>query len=65
MSGELDVFALSLMARVYACNARVEAMKAENLVRISLGESLAYPGEAFNYEANEIESLAEALRGRS
>lgn len=65
MSGEIDVFSLSLMARVYACNARVEAMKAENQVRASLGESLAYPGEAFNHEANEIEHLAEALRDRS
>lgn len=65
MIGEIDPFSLSLMARVYACNARVEAMKAENAFRISCGNSPAYGEDAFNNEATEIEHIAEALRGRS
>lgn len=52
------------MARVYACNARVEAMKAENSFPASIG-SIRYGEEAFNQEAITIEQLAEALRERS
>lgn len=65
MIGEIDPFSLSLMARVYACNARVEAMKAENDFRISCGSSPAYREDAFTGEAITIEQLAEALKGRS
>ena len=53
------------MARVYACNARVEAMKAENSFRAAVGDSPAYAEEEFLGEAITIEQLAEALKGRS
>ena len=67
MSQAIDVFALSLMARVYACNARVEAMKAENMRWAILhpDNSPIYTEQDFLNEASEIDSLAEALKGRS
>ena len=46
-----------LFARVSACNARIEAMKAANIVRLANGEALAFTEHDFAYEANDIERL--------
>lgn len=44
-----------------AAQARVMGMQAENLDRLSRGESVAYGAEAFNYEAEILTGLSEAI----
>jgi len=51
--------AIANLARILACNARVEGMKAENAHRDACGQSVAYGEEAFLAEANELERLAQ------
>lgn len=46
-----------LFARVSACNARIEAMKAENEICKLQGFTPAYNEVGFMDEANEIERL--------
>ena len=46
-----------LLARISACNARIEGMKAENKLRELHGTTPAYSEAGFMDEANEIERL--------
>ena len=46
-----------LLARISACNARVEAMKAENEICKLQGFTPAYSEVGFMDEANEMERL--------
>lgn len=48
---------VTLFARVSACNARIEAMKAANIARLANGEALAFTEQDFAYEADDIERL--------
>ena len=61
MSSEIDVLALSLMARVYACNARVEAMKAENV-----RWSILHPDNSPIYTEQDFDAVVRRniLRGK-
>lgn len=54
MNGHL----VSLLACIYAANARVLAMQAENAQRQALGQSMAYTDSDFHYEAQELDKLA-------
>lgn len=57
----MDSALASLLAKMYACNARVESMKALNQHRLSLGESIAYDEEAFYNEAQQLEDIARQM----
>lgn len=50
-----------ILGLILASYARVEAMKAENAFRMACGNSPAYGEDAFNIEANHIESLAREI----
>lgn len=46
------------LALVLALQAEIEGMKAENIIRESRGEALAYPGSMFTEAADELRNLA-------
>jgi hypothetical protein len=48
---------LRIYAEIQSCVARVEAMKAENAIRIQLDESPAYGHQYFDYEASLLGAL--------
>ena len=53
---------VALLAAIFATNARVLGMKAENEQRASKGDPPAYEEGHFNQEAFYLESLAEEAR---
>ncbi len=57
----MDNTTVSYFGRIQACVARVEGMKAENLLRAQNNESPAYSFEDFDVEASGMESLARDL----
>lgn len=48
---------VGILAAIYASNARVLGMQAENAHRAACGESPAYGEEAFGIEATHLERL--------
>lgn len=50
--------AVANLALIFAAQARIEGMKAENAQRASRGESLAYDEGSFFTEAHNLELLA-------
>jgi len=51
----------ALVAQMHAEEAAIAGMVAENQLRLSRGEALAYTGEDFNHRANCLMVLAEFL----
>lgn len=49
------------VAHMEAAHARIEAMKAENMYRLSCGHSVAYGEEAFYIQADILEKIASDL----
>lgn len=43
------------LVNAFACNARVEGMKAANMQRAALGQSMAYTDDDFAAEAGPLE----------
>lgn len=59
----MDAQLISLMARIAACQANIEAMKADNQQREARGEAMAWGGDDFFNYARELEELSsEAIR---
>lgn len=54
---------LIYFAKISAINATVAGMVAENKQREILGQSMAYTDVDFEYYANELEELAQQLKG--
>lgn len=48
-----------LMIKAFAINAEIEGMKADNMQRASMNESMAYWGSDFDSKAEELRSLLE------
>lgn len=57
----MDESTVKAYGHMLAAYARIEGMKAENLQRQALGESMAYGEDAFNVEAMWIEDIARNL----
>lgn len=57
----MNAHQLGLFAHVLAEQARIEGMKAENMHRMNIGESIAYGEDAFNASADEIDRLAREI----
>ena len=49
------------LVNAFACNASIEAMKAENAFRERNGQAIAYGEDAFNIEAGNLELLAREI----
>lgn len=60
-----DTFDWSKIVEAFACNARVEAMKAANMQRQTLGQSMAYDDKELYGEAATLDSIAGLLLERS
>lgn len=56
---------VAILALIAAAQARVAGMQAENERRTSCGHSLAYGAEAFQVEANHLETLSIEARNVS
>lgn len=54
----MDMYDVKRLALVYAVNAEIEGMKAENEIRKQLGHSMAYEGESFQEKAMELKNIA-------
>lgn len=54
-----DLHAISLMARIAALQAEIEAMKAVNFERQINGEALAYDADAFFYIGRQFDSISD------
>lgn len=52
---------VAYLAKIMACNARIEAVKTANHQREMRGESPAYPSERIEDEADLLENLADEL----
>jgi len=49
---------VAILARIAACNARIEAMKACNTHRLNIGLGIAYDEDSFMHEANNLDQLS-------
>lgn len=58
----MNAYQAAIFANILACQARIEGMKAENQQRIQCGESVAYDANAFYYEAQTLDTLANEMR---
>lgn len=56
--------AVQYFALVQASMARIEGMKAENIIRLDQGKTIAYGSEAFFEEAKQLEQYADQIRGQ-
>lgn len=54
-----DLHAISLMARIAALQAEMQAMKAANFERQVNGEALAYDADAFFYIGRQFDALSD------
>ena len=54
-----DIHAISLMARIAALQAEMEAMKAANFERQINGEALAYDADAFFYIGRQFDTISD------
>ena len=61
----IDAYEAALLTQAFACNARIEGMKADNAYWLHQGSGPAYNAEAFNTEARELEWISQALRSRA
>ena len=59
----IDTSGFALVAEMYSLVSRIEAMKADNQVRESRGEALAWNGFAFEEISGELEEIARKLGG--
>lgn len=57
----MDEHTVRVFGYMLAEYARIEGMKAENMQRQALGESMAYGEAAFNIEARHLDELARQL----
>lgn len=57
----MEGWQVKLQIEAMAYLAEIEGMKAENAIRESKGESLAYTGEDFNYIASEMRNIAQHI----
>ena len=53
---------VGILAAIFAANARVEGMKAENARREACGQGPAYTDEAFGNEAGHLDALSVEAR---
>lgn len=54
-----DLHAISLMARIAALQAEMQAMKAANFERQINGEALAYDADAFFYLGRQFDAISD------
>lgn len=54
-----DLHAISLMARIAALQAEMQAMKAANFERQINGEALAYDADAFFYIGRQFDAISD------
>ena len=54
-----DLHAISLMARIAALQAEMEAMKSANFERQINGEALAYDADAFFYIGRQFDAISD------
>ena len=52
----------ALIAEMYACNAEIEGMKAENQQRAHRGLAVAYAEDAFAWQVERLQELAALMR---
>ena len=61
----MDEFSMSLVARMYATNARIEAMKAANALAVVEQRYPVWNFDDFSAEANILDGIAADLRERA